>query len=330
MEALKNGGSRYKELDVMRAIGIILVVIGHSFPDASLEQGIQIPWCNLIYRLIYSFHMPLFFVASGFFARYMSSAGDKINSIKKRFGRLIVPYFVWGAIYIPFRIILNSFSSANFELKSVVNILWGDNPYSAMWFLYDLFLMSVVQILFVDTKKKLRISLVISLAASVISYYCGFAEAILWTFKYSVYFFLGMYFREIYTGLYDFFSRKLTVVWMGAGFAVLFVIVSLGNPWVNAIASIALALLGIGIAFYFSILFKDSKFLNYIGSLCMEIYILSGPILVALRILLYRIVGVPYIAYVGLAIALSIALSVLGAVILKKISLFSRLLFGVR
>lgn len=47
-------------LDIAKAICIILVVIGHYHPDNSPE------WYNVIWKFIYSFHMPLFMFASGY------------------------------------------------------------------------------------------------------------------------------------------------------------------------------------------------------------------------------------------------------------------------
>lgn len=42
--------------DIMRGIGIILMMLGH------------IPVEGFAYRVIYSFHMPMFFLLSGYFA----------------------------------------------------------------------------------------------------------------------------------------------------------------------------------------------------------------------------------------------------------------------
>ena len=47
-------------LDIAKAICIILVVIGHYHPENSPE------WYNVIWKFIYSFHMPLFMFASGY------------------------------------------------------------------------------------------------------------------------------------------------------------------------------------------------------------------------------------------------------------------------
>lgn len=48
------GIKRYTWIDCMKGIGIILVVLGHIYKD------------NFMGQWIYSFHMPLFLVLSGF------------------------------------------------------------------------------------------------------------------------------------------------------------------------------------------------------------------------------------------------------------------------
>ena len=55
----------YKDMDIARGIGIFLVVLGHSFPDSQFNNS---NFYAYIYKLIYSFHMPFFFIISGFFA----------------------------------------------------------------------------------------------------------------------------------------------------------------------------------------------------------------------------------------------------------------------
>ena len=43
----------YEEINIARGMGIILVVLGHSFP--TIKQGSILEY---IYDFIYSFHMP--------------------------------------------------------------------------------------------------------------------------------------------------------------------------------------------------------------------------------------------------------------------------------
>ena len=47
-------------IDMLKAFGIILVVMGHVFHDSD----------SIVSHFIYAFHMPLFFLLSGVFSDY--------------------------------------------------------------------------------------------------------------------------------------------------------------------------------------------------------------------------------------------------------------------
>ena len=82
---------RSVEIDLVRGLAIILMVIGHTETAA---QG-----------FIYLFHMAVFFMASGYL--YRESAADSVVSVKqyviRKIKRLWVPYAVWTAIFSIFR-----------------------------------------------------------------------------------------------------------------------------------------------------------------------------------------------------------------------------------
>ncbi|MCM1152823.1 MAG: acyltransferase family protein [Muribaculum sp.] len=71
----------------MKGIGIILMVIGHA----------EAPW--YITNFIYTFHMPLFFIAAGYFfsRRYLS---DPWTFISKRVKGLYVPFLKWSLVFL--------------------------------------------------------------------------------------------------------------------------------------------------------------------------------------------------------------------------------------
>ena len=66
---------RYKELDLMKGIGILLVYLGHTFNLSGLRENSLFLY---LYRMTYSFHMPLFFFISG-----LLSNTDKELDLKK-------------------------------------------------------------------------------------------------------------------------------------------------------------------------------------------------------------------------------------------------------
>ena len=73
-------GSREIAFDIMKGIGILLVIVGHStYPPG---------W---IHTWIFSFHMPLFFLVAGYFFKQDS---DRVAFLKKNARRLLIPYFV--------------------------------------------------------------------------------------------------------------------------------------------------------------------------------------------------------------------------------------------
>ena len=79
--------NRDTTLDILKGIGIILMVIGHS----GCPQ-----W---IHNVIYSFHMPLFFIASGWFFNE-ESLDYKKNYTQKKFKGLYLPYLKWSIIFL--------------------------------------------------------------------------------------------------------------------------------------------------------------------------------------------------------------------------------------
>lgn len=80
--------------DAIKAFAIWLVVVGHSIQYVS---GLDY-WNNAVFQIIYSFHMPLFFVVSGFF--FVSSIRLGIyDFFKKKSVALLLPCFVWAVIY---------------------------------------------------------------------------------------------------------------------------------------------------------------------------------------------------------------------------------------
>lgn len=81
---------RLDDIDMVKGIGIILVVIGHS---TYVSENV-LTW-------LASFHMPLFFVASGILFAHKRSYEEPFASyVKKRFCGMMIPYFWFSLIYI--------------------------------------------------------------------------------------------------------------------------------------------------------------------------------------------------------------------------------------
>ena len=117
--------NRISELDILKGIGIMLIVLGH------LEPG------TYLMRFIYSFHLFIFFACSGFVGtRYKNR--EILGTIKENAKRLLLPYLFWCVIS---QIIAVIFDNIDI-VTAVENILYinanvGWN--AALWFLVSLF-----------------------------------------------------------------------------------------------------------------------------------------------------------------------------------------------
>ena len=120
--------------DIMKGIGIILMLIGHIPPGQRL------------FHFIYSFHMPLFFIVAGFFA---STSKLDCGVLKKYASRLLLPVLVTMAFIIilaPLRYFMDG--NLNYTIAQVLSLLWAGDALptrfgllslEAMWFLVALF-----------------------------------------------------------------------------------------------------------------------------------------------------------------------------------------------
>ncbi|MEG0019892.1 MAG: acyltransferase family protein, partial [Oscillospiraceae bacterium] len=75
-------------MDIVKGIGIILMVVGHS----------KSPFT----AFIYSFHMPLFFIVSGYLfnIKYSESLKSSFGYMIKKLKELYIPYCVWTGIFV--------------------------------------------------------------------------------------------------------------------------------------------------------------------------------------------------------------------------------------
>ena len=75
--------TRSEELDISKGIAIFLVVWGHiiQYSFAGKEEFYE----NIIFRLIYGFHMPLFMIISGYLFFYSCEKYDLKRIVKKQF-----------------------------------------------------------------------------------------------------------------------------------------------------------------------------------------------------------------------------------------------------
>lgn len=94
----------FKEFNSLKGIAILLVLLGHSFILYPINL-LDISWCKSTFDVIYSFHMPLFFIISGLlFAN--STHKEYASMMKGKVKRLLLPYAFYHALNLGLKVAL--------------------------------------------------------------------------------------------------------------------------------------------------------------------------------------------------------------------------------
>lgn len=146
---------RLDEIDILKSIGIILMIMGH------------IGFGGIFDYYIHAFHMPMFFIISGFL--YKSSDLSSIEFIKRKAKSLLIPYSVFALFHYLLWLLIQIAKKSSeggllFPLKSIICINTEGMPIAgALWFLTALFFCECIYY-FIDRIKYIKIKyLVISL-----------------------------------------------------------------------------------------------------------------------------------------------------------------------
>lgn len=112
-------GNRLLYIDILKAFGIFLVILGHVLNDNK----------HPVSHFIYAFHMPLFFALSGLFFNYNKKCGFK-DLFAKRWHSLFKPYlFFYITTYLYWVLIERNFraESGGVEAawyKPILGLFW--------------------------------------------------------------------------------------------------------------------------------------------------------------------------------------------------------------
>ncbi len=150
---MENAAYRVKEtkdqreiwVDNVKAIACILVVLGHFFQ--SLTKADILPTNDLYQwfeQTIYYFHVPLFFICSGFLYQKLSIVNNVHNwgkNVLKKLLVLGVPYFTFSFLTWVLKTVFSS--SVNEMIGGLADTLFFD-PISPYWYLYALFFLFLV------------------------------------------------------------------------------------------------------------------------------------------------------------------------------------------
>lgn len=125
---------RYEEIDILKGIAILMVMMGHSFSTAPINIYADLPIFGSFVR---EFQMPLFFIASGFL---FSSKDSFVQTLRKKGVRLILPYVTFSLLLVSLRVLRQLMIGGGIDYNQILGLFTGEN----YWFLYSLFLTMVI------------------------------------------------------------------------------------------------------------------------------------------------------------------------------------------
>lgn len=140
---------RNHNIDIIKGIAIYCVLWGHCIQCMAGD----VDFFNLkAITFIYSFHMPLFALISGYLF-FRTSQKRAIDILKSRLISLGVPFFVWNLLLYIRKCIFDILTAHNSEI-SIIEVLRA--LVSGLWFLKSLFIITVLATLIVKYSKKYK------------------------------------------------------------------------------------------------------------------------------------------------------------------------------
>lgn len=180
-------------VDNVKAIACILVALGHFFQ--SMTKSNVLPanglyqWFN---QTIYYFHVPLFFICSGYLYQKLSVVNDVHSwgrNVLKKAINLGIPYFVFSFATWLLKTVFAG--SVNSEIGGLFDTFFL-HPASPYWYLYALFFLFLITPTFRNKSMAVG-SLIIAVAFKALGIFGGNeVQAISYIFSNEVWFVIGM------------------------------------------------------------------------------------------------------------------------------------------
>lgn len=315
-------GRREIWVDNVKVIACILVVLGHFFqsmvkanilPDDDIYR-----WFN---QTIYYFHVPLFFICSG----YLYQRFGTVNSIQnwgehilKKALNLGIPYFTFSFLTWALKTLFSG--SVNDEIGGLADTLFI-HPTSPYWYLYALFFLFLITPKF-RTKIMACIGLIIATGFKILEIvWGGVYPVISYILGNEIWFVLGMCMN-----VWDFrrhiekFGKTVPIVLFicFTGLSVLIYRIKLQSGFVN----FALGLMAcISVIALIMMLFKNNKqvpVFQFLTQYTLPIFLMHTLFAAPMRVLLIKLGILNPVIHIALGLIISFCGPIIAAIIMKK------------
>lgn len=338
-------------IQLMRGLAIIVVLMHHSISQISMRGTLL----DVLDSILICFHMPTFFVISGYLYERSLATGKKsfLAFLSGKTKRLIIPYLfwtviLWGGVQIG-NVVNGSFmKEIGFPPMGIgsliVNILTYEVYYvELLWFLYVLFLLFIFNYLIGRIgRNKLFICFCIVIGISTI--YVNYPNIINRFLLWMVFFAVGRV-VAVDEGMKQIIEngRKNVVINLIA-FIVLVVIrifLERSNLEINIyvlrgikqLVKYAIGFLGVWLVYIAALAIEKTRFMSLlktIGDYSYDIYLMHNPYVVALTaIVCSRFLKLPGVCSMIIATALGVSVPILiSKLIIRRSKFFSAVMIG--
>jgi fucose 4-O-acetylase-like acetyltransferase len=137
--------NRLNWIDYAKGLGIIFVVFGHVIKGLITAKLIDPVFFYYAVNFVYSFHMPLFFILSGYFFVKSFLKRGAADFIVNKLETIIYPFVIWSLIQTFIEIRLSAYTNNHTKASELLTCLYL--PRSQFWFLFALFFINVLNVL---------------------------------------------------------------------------------------------------------------------------------------------------------------------------------------
>lgn len=311
--------TREKWVDDVKVIACILVVLGHFL--ASVQSyapgGVLYEW---FHKTIYYFHVPLFFICSGYLYQKYSQIDDiksYLKNISKKALALGIPYVTFSSVTWVLKTVFSR--DVNNQIDGFCDTLFL-HPTAPYWYLYALFFIFLVTPTF-STVKMTAVGLAVAIAAKAYILTGGGTEiyAVSTVLTNEIWFVLGMSICVFNVQLHG--KKKLGVL-----SGLIFVILSILAYVKDVVPGAFTFILGLIACFSVILLVANNtenstifgKVMGFLSKYTMPIFLMHTIMAATLRTILLRIDVTNGIVHIVLGLIISFGGPILAAYIMER------------